>query len=230
MTLVELNAYCRCGKKFCSEHRYAELHNCCFDYKKQGRLELLRNNPIVRAEKLEKIWSITNLKHNCLTESSVAVIVFIQRTHFARVRLGIILLFISPRASSDQLNEINSMDGSNVNFCYERNINIRGSTETLCDNVCIEADFFSIGILNRPATCVAIFILNESTAFIFILNKCIEYEQDHKRIVWGKGGVLLWIVTRPNKWGVDKRWDGSFVDVNSFFIAWCMVVQRFVWQ
>ncbi|XP_022653408.1 AN1-type zinc finger protein 5-like [Varroa jacobsoni] len=46
---------CRCGKKFCSEHRYAELHNCCFDYKKQGRLELLRNNPIVRAEKLEKI-------------------------------------------------------------------------------------------------------------------------------------------------------------------------------
>lgn len=83
------------------------------------------------------------------------------------------------------------MDGSNVNFCYERNINIRGSTGTLCDSVCIEADFFPIGRLNRPATCVAIFTLNESTAFIFILNKCIEYEQDHKRIVWGKGGVLL---------------------------------------
>ncbi|OQR77261.1 hypothetical protein BIW11_07222 [Tropilaelaps mercedesae] len=46
---------CRCGEKFCSEHRYAEIHNCCFDYKSQGRVELLKNNPTVRAEKVAKI-------------------------------------------------------------------------------------------------------------------------------------------------------------------------------
>jgi hypothetical protein len=28
---------CRCEKIFCGMHRYAETHNCTFDYKSHGR-------------------------------------------------------------------------------------------------------------------------------------------------------------------------------------------------
>ena len=46
---------CRCGFKFCSIHRYAEKHECTFDWKKKGRNELTNNNPIVIADKVNKI-------------------------------------------------------------------------------------------------------------------------------------------------------------------------------
>ncbi|XP_039274278.2 AN1-type zinc finger protein 4-like [Styela clava] len=46
---------CRCGKNFCATHRYAETHDCTFDYKSSGRQLLKENNPIVTAPKLPKI-------------------------------------------------------------------------------------------------------------------------------------------------------------------------------
>ena len=46
---------CRCGTMFCGVHRYPEKHNCIFDFKKIGREEIARANPLVIAEKLQKI-------------------------------------------------------------------------------------------------------------------------------------------------------------------------------
>ncbi|KAJ8754068.1 hypothetical protein K2173_001966 [Erythroxylum novogranatense] len=46
---------CKCGTTFCGVHRYPENHDCNFDFKKVGREEIAKANPLVVAEKLEKI-------------------------------------------------------------------------------------------------------------------------------------------------------------------------------
>jgi len=46
---------CRCGNNFCAQHRYAETHDCSFDYKAAGRKLLEEANPLVSAPKLPKI-------------------------------------------------------------------------------------------------------------------------------------------------------------------------------
>lgn len=46
---------CRCGYTFCASHRYAEKHNCTFDYKTEGRQRLADSNPLVVARKVDKI-------------------------------------------------------------------------------------------------------------------------------------------------------------------------------
>ena len=46
---------CRCGGTFCSMHRYADSHECSFDYKKAGREQIAKQNPVVMAEKINKI-------------------------------------------------------------------------------------------------------------------------------------------------------------------------------
>ncbi|XP_064638407.1 AN1-type zinc finger protein 4-like [Lineus longissimus] len=46
---------CRCGNNFCVTHRYAEAHNCTFDYKTEGRKIIEQSNPVVSAPKLPKI-------------------------------------------------------------------------------------------------------------------------------------------------------------------------------
>lgn len=46
---------CKCGVMFCGTHRYPEKHGCSFDFKKVGREEIARANPVIKAEKLERI-------------------------------------------------------------------------------------------------------------------------------------------------------------------------------
>lgn len=46
---------CRCGFKFCALHRYSDKHNCTFDYKNMGEIELTKQNPVVNFSKFEKI-------------------------------------------------------------------------------------------------------------------------------------------------------------------------------
>ncbi|KAE8726670.1 Zinc finger A20 and AN1 domain-containing stress-associated protein 6 [Hibiscus syriacus] len=46
---------CKCGITFCGSHRYPEIHGCTFDFKKAGREEIARSNPVVKAEKLVKV-------------------------------------------------------------------------------------------------------------------------------------------------------------------------------
>ncbi|KAI3804345.1 hypothetical protein L1987_25817 [Smallanthus sonchifolius] len=46
---------CRCGDTFCGSHRYPEKHDCEFDFKKTGRDAIARANPVVRANKVDRI-------------------------------------------------------------------------------------------------------------------------------------------------------------------------------
>ncbi|PKA59756.1 Zinc finger A20 and AN1 domain-containing stress-associated protein 9 [Apostasia shenzhenica] len=46
---------CRCGSTFCSSHRFPETHECSFDYKAAGREAIAKENPVVKADKIEKI-------------------------------------------------------------------------------------------------------------------------------------------------------------------------------
>ena len=46
---------CRCGDVFCATHRYTDKHDCQFDYRAAGRDAIAKANPVVKAEKLDKI-------------------------------------------------------------------------------------------------------------------------------------------------------------------------------
>lgn len=46
---------CRCGNIFCASHRYSDKHDCQFDYRNAAREAIAKANPIVKAEKLDKI-------------------------------------------------------------------------------------------------------------------------------------------------------------------------------
>ncbi|KAK1419089.1 hypothetical protein QVD17_28246 [Tagetes erecta] len=46
---------CRCGDTFCGSHRYPEKHDCEFDFRKTGRDAIAKANPVVRADKVDRI-------------------------------------------------------------------------------------------------------------------------------------------------------------------------------
>lgn len=46
---------CRCGGMYCGQHRYSDMHDCSFDYRAMGAAEIAKNNPVVAAEKVQKI-------------------------------------------------------------------------------------------------------------------------------------------------------------------------------
>ena len=46
---------CHCEQIFCAQHRYAEAHNCSYNFKSEGKQILARENPKVIAQKLPKI-------------------------------------------------------------------------------------------------------------------------------------------------------------------------------
>jgi len=46
---------CRCGNLFCAVHRYSDKHDCQFDYRTAARDAIAKANPVVKAEKLDKI-------------------------------------------------------------------------------------------------------------------------------------------------------------------------------
>ena len=46
---------CKCNNIYCSLHRYAEDHNCVYNYKDEYQKNFSKNNPKVIAEKVPKI-------------------------------------------------------------------------------------------------------------------------------------------------------------------------------
>ncbi|KDO29970.1 hypothetical protein SPRG_05160 [Saprolegnia parasitica CBS 223.65] len=46
---------CRCGYTFCTRHRYAEEHNCTFDFRRQAKRKLEEENPLVVPMKVARI-------------------------------------------------------------------------------------------------------------------------------------------------------------------------------
>ena len=46
---------CRCKSFYCSQHRFAEVHKCSFDYKAIGKELLTKQMPTVVGEKFERV-------------------------------------------------------------------------------------------------------------------------------------------------------------------------------
>lgn len=46
---------CHCEKMFCAKHRYAEAHNCSYDFKREGQKIISEENPLIVASKVTKI-------------------------------------------------------------------------------------------------------------------------------------------------------------------------------
>ncbi|XP_010544224.1 PREDICTED: zinc finger A20 and AN1 domain-containing stress-associated protein 2-like [Tarenaya hassleriana] len=46
---------CRCGNLFCGSHRYADKHDCSFNYHEAAQEAIAKANPVVKAAKLDKI-------------------------------------------------------------------------------------------------------------------------------------------------------------------------------
>lgn len=46
---------CKCGFCFCKNHRLPEDHDCNFDFQKLERDKLAKSNPLITANKLEKV-------------------------------------------------------------------------------------------------------------------------------------------------------------------------------
>ena len=46
---------CRCKNYYCSSHRYSDIHKCSFDYQSIGKDVLTKQNPMIMADKLERI-------------------------------------------------------------------------------------------------------------------------------------------------------------------------------
>lgn len=46
---------CRCGNLYCGAHRYSDKHECQFDYRSAAQDAIAKANPVVKAEKLDKI-------------------------------------------------------------------------------------------------------------------------------------------------------------------------------
>ena len=46
---------CHCANVYCLKHRIPEVHNCTFDFKAAGKLELTEKNPKMIYPKISKI-------------------------------------------------------------------------------------------------------------------------------------------------------------------------------
>ncbi|XP_047342820.1 uncharacterized protein LOC124946300 [Impatiens glandulifera] len=53
--LMERNPSCRCGNMFCGSRRYSDKHGCLFDYHGTAHDAIVKANPFIKAEKLNKI-------------------------------------------------------------------------------------------------------------------------------------------------------------------------------
>ncbi|ESW27605.1 hypothetical protein PHAVU_003G216400 [Phaseolus vulgaris] len=45
---------CKCGITFCGVHRYPEKHQCTYDFKSAGREEIAKQNPVIKADKIQR--------------------------------------------------------------------------------------------------------------------------------------------------------------------------------
>lgn len=55
---------CRCGNLFCAIHRYSDKHDCPYDYRSAAAARIRKENPIVVAEKIQKLWGLSAKKES----------------------------------------------------------------------------------------------------------------------------------------------------------------------
>ncbi|XP_051757877.1 AN1-type zinc finger protein 5 isoform X3 [Ctenopharyngodon idella] len=55
LAFVSIGFDCRCGNLFCAIHRYSDKHDCPYDYRGAAAARIRKENPIVVAEKIQKL-------------------------------------------------------------------------------------------------------------------------------------------------------------------------------
>jgi hypothetical protein len=56
--IVQIAIKCKCKKSFCTNHIFSNNHNCDYDYRIEGLILLKKSNPIIIANKFERIDGI----------------------------------------------------------------------------------------------------------------------------------------------------------------------------
>jgi len=46
---------CKCNGKFCMNHRFADMHDCTYDFKIDDMNNLIKNNPKIETKKINSI-------------------------------------------------------------------------------------------------------------------------------------------------------------------------------
>ncbi|KAG6780981.1 hypothetical protein POTOM_013861 [Populus tomentosa] len=60
---------CKCGGTYCGTHRYAENHECLFDFKGAGRDAIAKANPVIKANKVESVlWGVVGTRRRAPSE------------------------------------------------------------------------------------------------------------------------------------------------------------------
>lgn len=49
---------CKCGKLFCISHLQAELHQCTYDYKSEGKAQLKQQNEVITSNNYKNFEKI----------------------------------------------------------------------------------------------------------------------------------------------------------------------------
>lgn len=62
---------CRCGNLFCAIHRYSDKHDCPYDYRSAAAARIRKENPIVVAEKIQKLWGLSGEEEKKKKENSL---------------------------------------------------------------------------------------------------------------------------------------------------------------
>lgn len=56
LTIVEqTTGKCKCQNVFCMKHRFPKQHKCTFDHRGSAKEILIKNNPVVKSQKIVKI-------------------------------------------------------------------------------------------------------------------------------------------------------------------------------
>lgn len=43
---------CKCGGNYCMNDRYADKHDCSYDYKTENKTKLTKENPVITGDKI----------------------------------------------------------------------------------------------------------------------------------------------------------------------------------
>lgn len=55
LSILDREFTCRCGRYFCGSHKFFDTHKCTFDYKGDYAKKLVKNNPKIEHNKIDKI-------------------------------------------------------------------------------------------------------------------------------------------------------------------------------
>lgn len=119
---------CRCGNLFCGIHRYSDKHNCPYDYKAEAAAKIRKENPMVVADKIQRIWrglcQTLNMPSNQLLKKDLSPAFLLKVFFFS----FLFFFFFSAPCSFVTLQELSlqyiSVHDFSIHFCFCVNLTL----------------------------------------------------------------------------------------------------------